>query len=202
MAGIPWWTTDIGGFGGGDPDDPAYRELLIRWFQWGAFCPVFRLHGFRVSRSPEYAPLHTSGTSSEEVFSGGPNEVWSYGEEAYEILKKFLFLREHMRPYIRQLMKAAHEKGTPIMRPVFYDFPNDERAWDVPHEYMFGPDVLVAPVMFPGIRTRSVYLPAGADWKDVRSGLIRRGGETLEVEAPLDAIPVFVRRGVELPIFI
>lgn len=200
IAGIPWWTTDIGGFGGGDPDDPAYRELLIRWFQWGAFCPVFRLHGFRVSPSPEYAPLHPGGTSSEEVFSGGPNEVWSYGEEAYEILKKFLFLRERARPYIRELMKAAHVKGTPVMRPLFYDFSHDARAWDVADEYMFGPDVLVAPVMSPGARARSVYLPAGTEWKNAKSGLLTAGGETLQVEAPLDTIPVFIRRGVELPI--
>jgi len=200
IAGIPWWTTDIGGFGGGDPDDPAYRELFIRWFQWGAFCPVFRLHGFRVSRSPEYVPLHPSGTSSEEVFSGGPNEIWSYGEEAYEILKKLLFLRERMRPYIRGMMRAAHEKGTPVMRPLFYDFPHDAQAWDIADEYMFGPDVLVAPVMFPGTRARSVYLPAGTEWKNAKSGLLCRGGETLEIEAPLDTIPVFVRRGAELPI--
>jgi alpha-D-xyloside xylohydrolase len=200
IAGIPWWTTDIGGFGGGDPDDPAYRELFIRWFQWGAFCPVFRLHGFRVSRSPEYEPLHPNGASSEEVFSGGPNEVWSYGEEAYEILKKLLFLRERMRPYIRGLMNAAHAKGTPVMRPLFYDFPHDARAWDISDEFMFGPDVLVAPVMFPGARSRLVYLPEGLEWKNAKSGHICRGGATLEVDVPLDTIPVFVRRGVELPI--
>lgn len=133
-------------------------------------------------------------------FSGGPNEVWSYGEEGYEILKKFLFLRERLRPYIRELMKTAHEKGTPVMRPLFYDFPRDARAWDIVDEYMFGPDVLVAPVMSPGARRRSVYLPAGTEWSSARSGLIAEGGETLEVEAPLDTIPVFIRRGAELPI--
>ncbi len=123
MAGIPWWTTDIGGFEGGNPDDPAYRELLIRWFQWGAFCPVFRLHGFREGPAPNVEGGHPGGDSSDDVFSGGPNEVWSYGEEAYGILTKYLRLRESMRPYIARLMREASDRGSPVMRPLFYDFP-------------------------------------------------------------------------------
>ena len=88
----------------------------------------------------------------------------AYGEEVYEICKKYMELREKMRPYVRSLMEAAHEKGTPVMRPLFYDFPEDKKAWEVEDEYMFGPDVLVAPVLYEGIREREVYLPEG-NWR-------------------------------------
>jgi alpha-D-xyloside xylohydrolase len=186
IAGIPWWTTDIGGFEGGDPDDPAYRELLIRWFQWGAFCPVFRLHGHRVQ-----TPL--PATLEDLHLSGGPNEVWSYGEEAYGILTKYLGVRERLRPYITRVMKEAHEKGTPVMRPLFYDFPSDSAAWDRTEEYMFGPDLLVAPVMYAGMRRRTIYLPAGAQWKDAANGASHTGGQLVEVDAPLDRIPLFIK---------
>ena len=189
IAGIPWWTTDIGGFEGGDPEDPAYRELFIRWFEWGTFCPVFRLHGNRKGKA---AP---GGEAEGAMFSGGPNEVWSYGEEAYGILKEHLFLRERLRPYIRERMRAAHERGTPVMRPLFYDFPGDRAAWDIRDQYMFGPDILVAPVMRPGTRRRSLYLPNGERWKDVRTGIVLEGGAVSTVDAPLSSIPVFAREG-------
>ena len=186
IAGIPWWTTDIGGFEGGDPDDPAYRELLVRWFQWATFCPVFRLHGHRVHK--ERPP-----TLEDFLLSGGPNEVWSYGEEAYGILSKYLRARERLRPYITRIMKEAHEKGTPAMRPLFYDFPSDALAWEQAEEYMFGPDLLIAPVMYPGMRRRTVYLPAGATWKNAETGASHSGGQAVDVETPLDNIPVFIR---------
>lgn len=200
IAGIPWWTTDIGGFGGGDPDDPAYRECILRWFQFGAFCPVFRLHGFRIDKSPTFKLAHTEGSDSESVFSGGPNEVWSYGEEAYGIFRKYLFLRERMKPYIRRLMAAAHEKGTPVIRPLFYDFPSDPEAWRVEDQFMFGPDVLVAPVLSLGERRRAVYLPSGSDWTDAWTGAAAAGGSRIEADAPLDRIPLFFRDGAALPV--
>ena len=193
IAGIPWWTTDIGGFEGGDPDDPAYRELFIRWFQWGAFCPVFRVHGHRIQK-----PL--PATWEGHHLSGGPNEAWSYGEEAYGILSKYLNMRERLRPYLTRIMKQAHERGTPVMRPLFYDFPSDSTAWDQAEEYMFGPDLLVAPVLFPGMRQRSVYLPAGARWTDAETGTSYDGGITVVVRAPIDRIPLFVRDEARLPI--
>src|SRR5205814_6002855 len=99
MSGIPWWTTDIGGFYGGDPDSPAYRELLIRWFQYSTFCPLFRLHGYR----------HLTTDAAVMLHSGGPNEVWSFGEEAYAVVKDLLFLRERLRPYILEQMQLASE---------------------------------------------------------------------------------------------
>lgn len=195
LAGIPWWTTDIGGFHGGNPDDPAFRECMIRWFQYGTFCPVFRLHG---DREPHSEPLGTSGGGL--CNSGADNEVWSYGEEAYDIFKQYMFIREKLRPYITQLMEAAHEKGTPPMRPLFYDFPDDPEAWNVEDAFMFGPDLLVAPIFFEGERARKVYLPKGSTWKEVHTGDIYEGGAWLQSNAPLEIIPLFLRNNANLPI--
>ncbi|MBC2478344.1 TIM-barrel domain-containing protein, partial [Clostridium beijerinckii] len=119
IAGIPWWTTDIGGFVGGNPDDPKFRELLIRWFQWGAFCPVMRLHGDRASSTEV---IKKDG--SKALSTGGNNEVWSFGDEVYDISVKYMSLRETLRDYTRELMKEAHENGAPIMRPLFLEFQN------------------------------------------------------------------------------
>ncbi|MFD8382411.1 TIM-barrel domain-containing protein [Streptomyces sp. NPDC059679] len=188
MSGIPWWNTDIGGFGGGDPDDPAYRELMIRWFQYGTFSPVMRLHGDREPNHPTFSA----------DMSGGPNEVWSYGEEAYGILREHLVLRERLRPYLRTLSEEAHRTGAPPMRPLFFDFPEDERAWDVDDQFLLGPDVLVAPVYEAGARARRVYLPCGARWLDPMTGRTVEGGTTLDAEAPLERIPVFVREGADV----
>lgn len=190
LAGIPWWTTDIGGFLRGNPDDPEFRECFVRWFQYGVFSPVFRLHGERI---PHKKPIGTKGGGA--FFSGADNEVWSYGEENYETLKKYMFLREEMKPYIKELMKEAHEKGSPVIRTLFYEFPKDEKAWDIEDEYLFGADVLVAPVMYEGMRKRSVYLPEGARWKNAHTREVFDGGQTIEVDAPLDIIPVFLREG-------
>ncbi|MBN9391072.1 MAG: glycoside hydrolase family 31 protein [Chloroflexi bacterium] len=195
IAGIPWWTTDIGGFHGGDPNDPVFQELIIRWFQYGVFCPVFRIHGDRKPFTP--GPGNSGGGICG---SGGPNEVWSYGEEAYEIMVNHLFLRERLRPYISQLMQVASDKGTPPMRPLFYDFPQDSKTWDVGDQYMFGPDLLVAPILEQGARARSVYLPEGATWTDAYSGEQFDGGITKFTEAPLARIPLFLKDGAKLPI--
>ena len=187
LAGIPWWTTDIGGFLGGNPDDPQFRECIVRWFEYAAFCPVFRLHGERL---PHQKPLSTSGGG--QFFSGAANEVWSYGEEAYGIFTKYLLLRERLRPYIARQMKAAHECGTPVIRPLFYDFPDDPAAWEVTDAYLFGPSLLIAPVMTENVRERAVYLPAGTPWRCARTGEVYAGGQTIVCAAPLDAIPVFI----------
>ena len=195
LAGIPWWTTDIGGFHGGNPADPAYREVLARWFAWGAFCPVFRLHGLREPYKP---PLSNHGGG--KMLSGADNEVWSYGEEVYAICTKYMFLRERLKPYITGLMQAAHQHGTPVMRPLFYEFPADRHSWEVGDEYLFGPDLLVAPVMEAGLQQRPVYLPDGAQWTNAWTGEVFAGGQTVTVPAPLDIIPLFVRDGANLPI--
>src|SRR5690606_13079633 len=186
IAGIPWWTTDIGGFHGGDPRDPDYRELMVRWFQYGAFCPLFRLHGNREPRTP---------TGWDET--GGPNEVWAFGDEAYAIIKDVMLMRERLRPYLHEQMDVAATKGLPPMRPLFVDFPDDERAWAVDDQMMFGPDVLVAPVTEAGARSRPVYLPGTGRWRHVWSGRVYEGGAEIVEEAPLSHIPVYVREGAQ-----
>lgn len=192
IAGIPWWTTDIGGFHGGNPDDHKFRELFTRWFQWGVFCPVMRLHGEREPK-PEGQPKA----------SGADNEIWSYGEEVYEICKKYIALRQELRDYTRGLMEEAHRKGTPVMRTLFYEFPEDPKAWEVETAYMFGSRYLVAPVLQPGQTTAKVYLPAGPYWtvwgktSVPQDGIpnVYEGGRDVEVSCPIEAIPVFYRVG-------
>lgn len=198
MAGIPWWTSDIGGFLGGDISDPAFRELLVRWFEWGAFCPVFRMHG---ERSPWYEREEEFINGVRQLTSGQDNEVWSFGEDNYRILSKYLFIRERLRPYIRECMRAASKTGAPVMRPLFFDFPKDQKCWDVEDSYMFGPDLLISPVMEAGAAERAVYLPAGSRWVDAFTKNIYEGGQTVSVSAPLDVIPVMVREGKEFDIY-
>ena len=199
ISGIPWWTTDIGGFTGGDPKDPKFRELLVRWFQFGLFCPVTRLHGFRL-------PFDFDITDAAKMFnkpfgSGSDNEIWSYGEEVYEILRGYLFARERLRPYVTQQMRMAHKKGTPVIRPLFYDNPEDSKCWEVEDEYMFGPDILVAPVLYQGMQKRTVYLPQGSNWVDANTAKVHEGGSIIECEAPLDVIPAFIKEGKDIKIF-
>jgi alpha-D-xyloside xylohydrolase len=193
LSGIPWWTTDIGGFTGGNINDPKFHELLVRWFQFGLFCPVMRLHGFR-------EPIDFSISDAAKLFnepfgSGAANEIYSYGEDVYKILRGIINTREKMRPYVMEQMKAAHEKGTPVIRPLFYDNPADKACWDISDEYMFGPDILVAPVVYEGMRKREVYLPAGRKWKEVRTGKIYDGNTTVSCDAPVSDIPVFTTNG-------
>lgn len=171
---------------------------LVRWFEWGAFCPVFRMHG---ERSPWYEREEEFINGVRQLTSGQDNEVWSFGEENYKILSKYLFIRERLRPYIRECMKAASETGAPVMRPLFFDFPEDPVCWETEDCYMFGPDLLVAPVMEEGARTRTVYLPAGTRWKDAYTGKTYEGGQTVETEAPLDIIPVMMREGCSYEIY-
>ena len=198
MAGIPWWTSDIGGFLGGNIADPAFKELLVRWFAWGAFCPVFRMHG---ERSPWYEREQEFRNGVRQLTSGQDNEVWSFGEDNYEILKKYLFIRERLRPYIRECMKAASGTGAPVMRPLFYDFPEDKKSWGVEDSYMFGPDLLISPVMEAGVTQREIYLPEGTDWKDAYTGEVYKGGQTVTVPAPIDIIPVMIRAGKDYPVY-
>ena len=198
VAGIPWWTSDIGGFLGGNIRDEAFRELLVRWFQWGCFCPVFRMHG---ERSPWYEREEEFINNVRQLTSGQDNEVWSFGEENYEILKKYLFIRERLRPYIRECMAEASRTGAPVMRPMFFDFPADKACWDVEDAYMFGPDLLIAPILQPGAVERTVYLPAGICWTDAYTGQVYAGGQTVTVPAPRDVIPVFIREGKHYDIY-
>jgi alpha-D-xyloside xylohydrolase len=178
LSGIPYWTTDIGGFVFGSPTDPAFRELFVRWFQFGTFSPVMRVHG---TRNPD------------------ENELWSYGPDAQKILVNFDKLRYRMLPYIYSLAwKTTSESYTP-MRPLVMDFRTDERAQNIGDQFMFGPAFLVSPVTEPSANTRQLYLP-DAKWYDFWSGAPVAGGRMIEAAAPLDRLPLYVRTGSILPL--
>ena len=185
LSGIPWWTTDIGGFMEGDIRTDYFKELIVRWFQYGVFCPLFRLHGIR-------EPVN--GLAGAQL-SGADNEVWSFGEPAYTILRHLLSLREKLKPYLRVLNQNAHERGAPPMRPLYFDFPADPAAADLADQFMLGPNLLVAPVTEQGATSRSVYLPAGANWLDAWTWRAVEGGQQVQAEAPLERIPIYWRLG-------
>ena len=187
LAGIPWWTTDIGGFFV-DVTAPGHKELLIRWFEWATFCPVLRLHG---DKGPcESAPLDDRDWGGGFCHTGRDNELWSYGEDVYEILKHYVAVREQMKPYLKEVMREASENGSPVMRAMFYEFPDDPMCWEADEQYMFGSRYLVAPVLYAGVAERDVYLPAGK-WKNIATGEQLAGGQKVTVAAPLEVIPVF-----------
>jgi len=188
LCGIPWWNTDIGGFYGGDTMSAEFRELIVRWFQYGVFSPVMRLHGSR----------NRIGEIKRDVKepSGAPNEIWSFGDENYEILKDLILLRERLRPYIGRSMKIASEKGIPVMRPVFFNYPDDENCYSLGEEYMFGDDILFAPVVHKGQTVKRVYLPEG-EWILTKSGETYRKG-FYEIDVKLNEFAAFVRKGAEV----
>lgn len=188
LAGIPWWNSDIGGFHGGDIRTDEFKELLVRWFQFGAFCPVMRIHG---CRAPQETIINKAG--EEREWTGAPNEIWSFGPKIEKILTKYIRIREAMRDYIRDVMKEAHEEGSPVMRAMFYEFPEDKETYDICDQYMFGPDVLVAPVCYEGATERKVYLPKGAKFTLAHTGEVFEGGQYVTIQAPLDIIPLFLR---------
>jgi alpha-D-xyloside xylohydrolase len=177
LSGIPYWTTDIGGFIIGNPDDPAYRELFVRWFEYGTFCPIFRLHGTRTTNQ---------------------NELWSYGVDAQKILTSYDRLRYRLMPYIYSLAwKTTSEAYTP-MRPLAMDYRTDTRALNIGDQFMYGPALLVNPVTEPGATTRRMYLPK-AVWYDFWTGRRVEGGAMIDAAAPLDRMPLFVRAGSIVP---
>lgn len=188
LCGIPWWNTDIGGFYGGDPEKEEYRELFIRWFQYGVFSPVMRAHGHRNKHTPR---------SNLKEASGGGNEIWSYGEENFETLKSLILLRDRLRPYIEQQMKIASEKGYPIMRAMFFDYPDDEICYTLGEQYMFGDDILFAPIVKQGQTKKSVYLPEG-EWILTKNKQEYQGGKTYEIEANIDEFIAFVKKGKDV----
>jgi alpha-D-xyloside xylohydrolase len=149
-----------------------------------------RLHGDRLP----YEEI-VAADGSPRLRSGGPNELWSFGEDVYAVLARYVHLREWLRPYLRDVMRAAHTDGQPVMRGLFHEFPDDARAWDVADQFLLGPDVLVAPVLEAGARERDVYLPAGSRWTDVATGRVHDGGASVHAPAPLDVVPVFLRDG-------
>jgi alpha-D-xyloside xylohydrolase len=178
VSGIPYWTTDIGGFVFGSPADPGFRELFIRWFQYGTFNPILRVHG---TRQPD------------------ENELWSYGPEAENILVKFDRLRYRMLPYIYSLARKTTSESYTPMRPLVMDFRDDPRARDIGDQFMYGPAFLVDPVTEPAATTRPVYLPK-AKWYDFWTGVATDGGRMFNAITPLDRLPVYVRAGSIVPL--
>ena len=178
LSGIPYWTTDIGGFVSANPDDPAYRELYVRWFEFGAFCPIFRAHGTRTTNQ---------------------NEIWSYGTEAQKILTDYDHLRYRLMPYIYSSAWRVTSEGYTLMRPLVMDFRTDVRAQNIGDQYLFGPAILVNPVTEPGAATRHLYLP-NAKWYDFWTGAALEGGRAIVAAAPLEHMPLFVRAGSILPL--
>jgi len=178
ISGLPYWTTDIGGFVSANPDDPAYRELYIRWFQFGTFCPIFRAHGTRTTNQ---------------------NEIWSYGPEAQKILTAYDKLRYRLMPYIYSLAWKTTSEGYTVMRPLVMDFRDDVRAQNVGDQFLFGPAFLVNPVTEPGASTRHLYLP-NAEWYDFWTGASLDGGRSLNAPTTIDHLPLYVRAGSILPL--
>ena len=188
MCGIPWWTTDIGGFYGGDIESDEFRELIVRWFQYGVFCPVFRLHGSRNGHDRTRDIIEPSG---------GDNELWSFGDRDYEILRDLVFLRERLRPYIHDQMAIASKDGVPVMRPLLFDWPEDETCTSIGDEFLFGDDILFAPIVNQGETSRRVYLPAG-EWVFARDGKEYAGGQWITCTAELNEFIAFVKKGASV----
>jgi len=178
MSGMPYWTTDIGGFiSGGNLNDPKFRELFVRWFQFGAFSPIFRVHG---TRNPD------------------ENELWSYGPEDEKILVDFDTLRYRLMPYIySEAWQVTNNHGT-LMRPLVMDWREDVEAQNTGDEYLFGLAILVSPVYTQGVSSRTVYLPK-ATWYDFWTGEKVEGGKRIQADAPLEKLPLFVRAGSIVP---
>ena len=178
LAGMPYWNTDIGGFLT-KPFLPVMTkpELFVRWFQYGVFCPIFRVHGFRPN-----------------------NELWSYGKAAEQILVDYDRFRYRLLPYIYSQAWQVTCRGSTLMRALVMDFPDDPKAADITDQFMFGPAFLVCPVTREGADSRKVYLPRGADWYDFYTGELIPGGQTIEAPAPLSQIPLYVRAGSLVPL--
>ena len=178
LSGIPYWTTDIGGFVFGSPADPAFRELFVRWFQFGTFNPILRVHG---TRDPN------------------ENELWSYGPDAQKILVNFDRLRYRLLPYTYSLAWRTTSASYTPMRPLVMDFRSDVRAQNTSDEFMFGPAFLVNPVTEPAATTRPVYLPEGK-WYDFWNGSAITGARQITAEAPIDRLPLYLRAGSIVPL--
>jgi len=188
LAGIPWWTTDIGGFMTDDVADPDFRQLLIRWYEFAVYSAVLRMHG---DRGPyNIPPLDDRDWGGGYLHTGQPNELWSYGEDNYRIMKKYYDIRIQMHDYIKKLYDEASSNGSPLIRTMFYEFPEDEKCWELEDQYMFGSDYLVAPILELNKFERDVYLPEGR-WEITSDGTIYEGGQTITVQAPIDYMPVF-----------
>jgi alpha-D-xyloside xylohydrolase len=175
ITGLPYWTTDIGGFFRSGPSqytDENYHELLIRWFQWGAFNPIFRSHGYQSETEP-----------------------WKYGQQVEDNMRKMLNLRYRLLPYIYSEAWQITKNGSTMMRPLVMDFNGDSSALNQSFEYMFGKALLVAPITEPNVNEWNVYLPKSALWFDFWTGEQFKGGQTIKISSPMNKVPLFVKAG-------
>jgi len=179
ISGFPYWTTDVGGFF--RPRDQytsaAYHELLIRWFQFGAFSPIFRVHGYQ-----------------------SETEMWKYGPQVESILREYDELRYRLMPYIYSTAWGVTNRGETMMKALPFVYPGDQSLRDVSDQFLFGDSLLINPVTEPNATTRKIILPAGSDWYDFWSGQKSRGGQTIVADAPLDKMPILVREGSIVPL--
>jgi alpha-D-xyloside xylohydrolase len=178
MTGLPYWTTDIGAFfrtGGGQYTDAGYNELLTRWIEYGAFCPIFRIHGY-----------------------GCNTEIWNYTTSTQNAFMTYDNLRHRLLPYIYTLASQITNNGSTMMRGLAMDFRNDAAVLDIKDQFMFGPAFMVSPVASAGATSRSVYLPAGK-WYDFWTGTAVDGGAKITADAPLNKIPLHIRAGSIIP---
>jgi alpha-D-xyloside xylohydrolase len=179
LTGMPYWTTDIGGFfrpGRGQYTDAKYHDILTRWFQWGTFNPIFRIHGYQTETEP-----------------------WKYGDTVMNNMRSMMNLRYRLMPYIYSEAWQVSKNGSTIMRPMVMDFKNDVAAISQTYQYMFGKSFLVAPVTEPGVSQWNVYLPKATVWYDFWTGKRFTGGQTVKADAPQDKIPLFVKAGSIVP---
>jgi len=179
ITGLPYWTTDIGGFfrpGQSQYTDEKFHELLTRWYQWGVFNPIFRMHGYQTETEP-----------------------WKYGQTVENHMRIMLNLRYQLLPYIYSEAWQVTKNGSTMMRPMVMDFNGDAEAVKQPFEYMFGKAFLVAPITEAAATQRDVYLPKSTDWYDFWTGKQMKGGQTVIAEAPLDRIPLFIKAGSIVP---
>ena len=181
VSGIPYWTSDIGGYhyNWGVPDwsKPEFRELFTRWFQFGTFCPIMRIHG----------------KGERAIFSK------NWDEDTRAILLKYDKLRYRLLPYIYSLAAKTTLENYTMMRSLAFDFRNDTNVYKIPDQYMFGPAFLVNPVTGKGETERKVYLPGSDLWYDFLTGEKLSGGKTIDAAAPIDEIPLYVRAGSIIP---
>lgn len=177
ISGIPYWNTDIGGFFGGNPTNKDYQELFTRWFQFGAFNPMFRVHG-----------------------TGAPKEIWRWDGPTQKILADYIRLRYRLLPYIYSTSWQVTSDGGTMLRPLMMDFGSDTNALDVGDQFLFGREIMLSPVTRAQAMTRSVYLPGRGDWYDFWTGKRLTGGQRLEAASPIERLPLFVRAGSILPL--